>query len=294
MPGPSDVLSRRLAWPGAMLIGLVLATAWLPSALAQNATPAADGASPVAMASPAARTADCAMPLGLAPGSACLVVIHAAAGTPAIDVLVDGKTAIQGLAFGQASPYIGVPAGQRQIEVTAAGDAAGTALLYLPLPLEAGMAYEVAVVGKADALTAAILSDNLDPLMEDRARIRILQTIPDAPPADVAVAGGETIFPDVEYGSATGYAEVPAGRTPVDLEVRVAGGAIAFPIPRATLEPGMVYTFYAIGQITDPASLRVLPVLAPASGSVGAGTPAPTLSAIPLTAGTPAAATPAA
>jgi hypothetical protein len=173
--------------------------------------------------------------------------------------------------------------------VTAAGDATGTPLLDLPLPLEAGMAYEIAVVGKAGAPTAAILSDNLDPLADDRARIRILQTIPDAPPADVAVAGGETIFTAIEYGSATGYAEVPAGATGVDLEVRVAGGTIAYALPRATLEPGMVYTFYAIGQTTDPAGLRLLPVVAPASGSARAGTPAPTLPAIPLTAGTPAA-----
>lgn len=270
-----------------------LAAAGAPRALAQEATPAGEpGASPVAIASPAARTADCAGPLGLEPGGACLVVVHAAAGAPEVDIYVDGEAAIEGLAFGTASAYVGLPGGEHEIAVVEAGAGPEEALLALPLSLEAGMAYEVAAVAAGDGVTAAILSDNLDPLDDDRARVRVFQAIADAPTAEVAVAGGETLL-DVEAGSATGYAEVPAGQTPIDLEVRVAGGALTFPIPSATLEAGLAYTFYAVGDVADPSSLGVVAVAAPTTGSARAGEAIPAAAPIRLTPGTPAPATPA-
>ena len=285
--------SRHSALATALLLLGFLGAAGLPRANAQEATPAGDAAaSPVAIASPAARTADCAEPLGLEPGSACVVLVHAAAGVPDVDVYVDGNVAVEGIAFGAASPYLGLARGEHRVQVIAVGATPEEALLDFALPLEAGMAYEVAVVGRPDELTAAILSADLDPVAEDRARVRVFQAIPDAPPAEVRLAGGETVIPDVEYGAATGYAEVPASATPVDLEVRVAGGSVAFPIHEATIEPGLVYTFYAIGDLADPGSLGVLPVVAPASGSARAGAALPAGTPLPPWPGTPTAATP--
>jgi hypothetical protein len=295
MRGRNDAPGRRPLLVGALFLTGLLAAAGLPRTAAQDATPATDaGASPVAIASPGARTADCATTLGLDPGSACLLLVHAAAGVPDIDLYVDDEPAVEGLAFGAASPFLGLAPGEHQVQITEAGAPPADALLALALPLEAGLAYEVAALATADGPTAAILSTNLDPLVDDRARVRVFQAIPGAPPAEVALAGGETVIPDIEYGSATGYAEVPAGATPVDLEVRAAGGAVVFPLPGTTLEPGLVYTFYALGDIADPATLAVLPVTAPASGSAQAGGAPPAAAPIPLTPGTSPAATPAA
>jgi hypothetical protein len=285
-PRPSSIVLLLLA-------GLAVVVGGSARALAQEATPAGSpAASPVPIASPTARSADCAAPLGLEPGSACLVVVHAVAGAPDVDLYVDDEVAIEGLAFGTASTYLGLPAGEHEIRVTEAGAAPDEALLDLPLTLEAGFAYEVAALAADDGVTAAILSGNLDPLADDRARIRVFQAIADAPTAEVALAGGETILPNVEAGSATGYAEVPAGQTPVDLEVRAAGGVVTFPIPGATLEPGLAYTFYAVGDVADPASLRVVTVAAPTTGSAQAGSTPTAADPIPLTPGTPAPATP--
>lgn len=299
MPARTDARHRCPATFAALLLAVLAVAGAGPAPLAaQDATPADDpAASPVPIASPTARSADCAAPLGLAPGSACLVVVHAVAGAPDVDLYVDDEVAIEGLAFGTASAYLGLPAGEHEIRIVEAGADPAEALLDLPLTLEAGFAYEVAAlaVGQAaDGVTAAILSGNLDPLEDDRARIRVFQAIPDAPTAEVALAGGETLLPNVEAGSATGYAEVPAGQTSVDLEVRAAGGAVTFPIPGATLEPGLAYTFYAVGDLADPSSLQVVTVAAPTTGSALAGEALPTAAPLPLTPGTPAPATPAA
>ncbi|MDP9362755.1 MAG: DUF4397 domain-containing protein, partial [Chloroflexota bacterium] len=227
-------------------------------------------------------------------GSACVLLVHAAAGAPTVDVAVDGEAAADGLDFGRASSYLALPPGEHQIRLSEAGT--DEALLDLSLAFEAGLAYEVVAYIQDDAPTAAILSTNLDPLADDRARVRVFQAIPGAPPAEVALAGGETLIAGVEYGSATDYAEVPTGETPVDLEVRPAGVPIVFPIPRAGLEPGLVYTFYALGDLADLGSLGVLPVVAPTAGSATDGTPVPAAEPIPLSPGNPGtpAATPAA
>jgi len=202
------------------------------------------------------------------------------------DVAVDGEIAVDGLAFGAASSYLALPPGEHQIRLSEAGT--DEALLDLSLAFESGLAYEVVAYAQEDGPTAAVLSTNLDPLAEDRARIRVFQAIPGAPPAEVGLAGGEDLISGVEYGSATGYAEVPAGATPVDLEIRPAGVPVVFPLPGATLEPGLVYTFYAVGDLADPTTLGVLPIVAPAAGSDAVGASRPAIPPIPLTPGTPA------
>lgn len=281
--------------PHALAAGLLLLIGGAAGAAAQEGTPPGDPTgSPVAIASPAARSVDCTAPLGLAPGNACVLVVHAAAGAPNVDASIDGETAAEGITFGSASPFVAVAPGAHQVRVGPADAESDAATLDLALTFEAGLAYEVVVLTQDDGVTAAILSTNLDPLADDRARVRVFQAIPGAPSAEVARAGGETVIPDIEYGSATGYAEVPAGETPIDLEIRASGLPIAFPIEGAALEPGTVTTFYALGDVTDPASLAVLPVSAPASGATAAGTQAPAIDPIPLTPGTPAAGTPAA
>jgi hypothetical protein len=54
-----------------------------------------------------------------------LTVVHASAGVGAIDVTVDGETAVSNLAFGSASPRIQVPSGVQRIVVRAGDDVIG-------------------------------------------------------------------------------------------------------------------------------------------------------------------------
>jgi len=282
-------MSRRTAVPslralpvGVLLVVVLVAAARLWPATAQDATPAA---SPEG--SPVFERADCAEPLGLAPGGACVVVVHAAAEVGEVDVYVDGEQLLGNLAFGGVSGYVAVPAGERQVQVTAAGTPVAEAVVDQTLTLEAGVAYEVAAVGAVAPAGLAVSVADLEPLLDDNARVRVFQAIAGAPPSDVLLANGDPVLRNVTVGMASAYAEVPAGVTPIDLEVRPQGLPIAFPISGATLEPGLVYTFYAMGSVTDPTSLRVVPVIAPSSDAPTAGTPVASPQAIPLIPGTP-------
>ena len=282
-------MSRRTAGPslrvlpvGVLLVAVLATAARLWPATAQDATPVASPAG-----SPVFESVNCAEPLGLPPGGACVVVVHAAAEAGEADVYVDGERLHGELAFGEVAGYVALPAGDHRLQVTAAGAPVEEADIDQTLTLEAGVAYEVAAVGEVAPTGLAVSVADLEPLLDDKARIRLFQAIAGAPPSDVLLASGDPLLRNVTAGMASGYAEIPAGLSPIDLEVRPQGLPTAFRISDVTLEPGLVYTFYAVGQATDPTSLRVVPVIAPSKDAAMAGTPLASPPAIPLIPGTP-------
>ena len=80
------------------------------------------------------------------------------------------------------------------------------------------------------------------------------------------------VVPDVAFGEASGYADVPAGT--YELEARIAGtDDVALPMPGTVLAPNTSYTVYVVGQVAD-ASLGMVLVPVLVSPDI-AGTPIP-------------------
>jgi hypothetical protein len=207
----------------------------------------------------ASTTATCTATLGIgAEGDACVNVVHASPDAPAVDVYVDGQLALSNLAFGAFSGWVPVPAGEHQIQVTAAGAAIDTAVIDATVTLESGVAYQVAATGLLANITPQIFETDLTELSADTARVRVIHASPDAPAVDVAVTGGDVLISGLAFPSASDALEVPAGA--YDLEVRPAGTTdVALALPGVQLEAGMVYDIFAIGQVGD-GTLTVLVV----------------------------------
>ena len=219
-------------------------------------------------ATPSPETTDmgvCTEALGIGEaGNACVTVIHASPDAPAVDVYVDGTLALENLAFGAASGWVALPAGEHQVQVSATGTPADQAVIDATLALEEDAAYEVAAVGLVAEITAAVNQVNLSELGEDEARIRVVHASPDAPAVDIAVTDGDVLFGELAFPDASGTRTVPAGS--YDLEVRVAGTTdVALALPGVELEAGMVYSVYAIGLVGD-GSLTVLPIASSTTG----------------------------
>ena len=196
-------------------------------------------------------------------GDACLNVVHAFSDAPAVDVYVDGAKALGDLAFGATSGWVAVPAGEHQVQVTAAGAELETAVIDADVTLEEGAAYEVAATGLLAEIEPQVYQVNLSAIGsedEPMARVRVVHASPDAPAVDVAVKGGDVLIEDLAFPEASDYLSVPAAS--YDLEVRPTGTTdVALDLPGVELEAGMVYTIYAIGQTADD-TLTVLPVVA--------------------------------
>ena len=210
-------------------------------------------------ATPMMGMAACTMALGIgAEGDACINVVHASPDAPAVDVYLDGALALEGLEFGNFSGWVPVPAGDHQVQVTPAGEAADAAVIDAPVTVEAGMAYHIAATGTVDEIAPAIYPVDLTAPADGNARVRVIHASPDAPAVDVAVAGGDVLIADLAFPDASDALEVPAGS--YDLEVRPAGTTdVALDLPGVALEAGMVYDVFAIG-LVDDGSLSVLVV----------------------------------
>ena len=193
--------------------------------------------------------------------TASVRVAHLSPDAPNVDVYVDGSAVLEDVAFGTVSSYLDVPAGERQVEITAAGDAS-TSVFDSALPVEADTDYTVAAVGEisegADqAFEVLPLTDDNSAPSEGNARVRLVHASPDAPAVDVTLeSNGSAVYDGVAYGEST-YAEVPAG----DYTLQVRGDtenndgdvAASFDVSVAA---GEVYSAFAAGYLTpgdDPA-----------------------------------------
>ena len=186
-------------------------------------------------------------------------VVHATPGAPPLDILVDGiRLPIPAPAFGQATPYLNLPAGPHEFALAPAGVPAPVAVVTSSLALVPGQPYTLMVISVPPSLL--VLEDARFAAIGGPSRIRFVHASPDAPPAvDLAVVGGETLFAGVGYGQATPYIDMPAGT--VSLEVRAAGtSTIVLAMPDVALVAGTVYTFGDIGLVggTPPIGLLTL------------------------------------
>ena len=122
-----------------------------------------------------------------------------------LDLLVNGKTVAQAVARTEVSPPAVLEPGPATGLIRASGSE--TALVTLPLALEAGRSYTVMVAGPVGALTAMVSADTgstgtpppppptpVDsgtppPTPSDLVRFRILHAAPHAPPIDPYLTG---------------------------------------------------------------------------------------------------------
>ncbi|TDL82705.1 DUF4397 domain-containing protein [Peribacillus frigoritolerans] len=192
-----------------------------------------------------------------AENDAMVRIVHASPDAPAVDVVVDGKTVVEGAEFKAATDYMMVPAGDHKVEIFAAGTVAdGEPVISADLTVEAGMAYTAAAINKLDSLELKVLNDD-NMVTEGKAKVRVSHLSPDAPAVDVAVKGGDVLFPGAEFKGVTDYIEVDPGS--YDLEVRGAGTEdVVLDLAGTELKANMAYTVIAVGFAGGEPALEAL------------------------------------
>ena len=193
----------------------------------------------------------CASILGIGMDSdACVNVIHASPDAPNVDVWVNGEPALTNVAFQEFSGWLALPAGEYHVVVTPTGESADAAVIDAMLMLDAGVAYHVAAVGPVADIQPAVIEADLSATTDGNARVRVIHASPDAPAVDIALTDGDVLIPNLEFGAASDYLEVPAGS--YDLEVRVAGTTdVALPLAGTAFEGNMLYDVIAVGTVAD-------------------------------------------
>lgn len=194
--------------------------------------------------------------------------VHASPDAPAVDVWVDGKPALQNLAFKGISPYAALTAGAHNVQVVPAGQTS-PAVISATLTLADNQDYTVVAVGKLANIEPLVLKDNNSAPAAGKAHVRFVHASPDAPAVDIAVKGGPTIFNNIAFKGVGDYTPVNAGT--YDLEVRLAGtNTVALAVPGVQLQDGGVYTIFAMGLANGQPGLTAVASVDRAPGQAGA------------------------
>lgn len=201
-------------------------------------------------------TADDGTSIDLEAATAEVRVGHLAPEVGPVDVYVDGELELEDVNFQDVTDaYLTLPARSTNFQVFAANTTTNPAIDATAI-LNPGIAYSVLATGLASDLQATIFVDDRTPSGAN-AHVRFGHTSPDAPPVNIVVAGGPTLFTNRMFRTASEYASVAPGT--YTLEVRLTSDdSLALTVPGVSLATGTNYTIFAAGLAGDM-SLTALP-----------------------------------
>jgi len=175
-------------------------------------------------------------------------VLHMSYDAPAVDIWVDGSKVVSNLAYGESSGYAPVSAGTRSVTVVPAGQTE-PAVIEADLPIAADQMLSVLAVDALASISAVVATDE-EP--SDRAKIRFIHTVSDAPAVDIKVNSGDgaSLFTAVDFSTAADYIEVDGGTYTLVVTAHGSTNELVT-FDGVTLENGKVYTVIARGTL-DP------------------------------------------
>jgi hypothetical protein len=197
-------------------------------------------------------------PMNALAASSMVRVIHASPDAPAVDLIVDDMNrAVNGLAFGQYTDYLALPANVYNIKVVPEGGFPVDSVINADLSLFYYEKYTVLAVNSLSSIEPLVLLDDYLPLQQGKAKLRFVHASPDAPAVDIKVVDGPYLFQNISFREYGDYVTLP--KATVDVEVRVAGtDTVVLTIPGVTVNNGTAYSVYAIGLAGGTPGLSVL------------------------------------
>jgi hypothetical protein len=176
-------------------------------------------------------------------------VIHASPGAPEVDVLLDGQTLLQGLAYGTASSYATITPEEHRLQVVPTGQTADAAVVDETIDAAPGQAYLLAVYGLLNDIGGDIYDVDLSEIEPGQARVRLINFSPDAGDVDLLETGGDEWFGDVGLGEASDYEDIAPGTYSAD--VRGDDDRVLQTVADLTFEETRVDDVVVLGQVAD-------------------------------------------
>lgn len=186
-------------------------------------------------------------------GESFIRVVHASPDAPAVDIIVDGKTALRGVGYLDASDYLEVAEGEHEISIVPSGGTA--AVLTTTVELGDGDFYTAVAVGyvaaEGEDFDVLLLTDDATP-DDDSFAARVVHAAPSVPEVDVYVVPGGTELEDatpvlvgVAFGDVSDYLPVEAGDYDVAVTLSDETEAAIGPVSISP-EAGQALTFIAV------------------------------------------------
>ncbi|MFC7080431.1 DUF4397 domain-containing protein [Halorussus caseinilyticus] len=185
-------------------------------------------------------------------GNAQVRVAHMSPDAPAVNVQVDGETAVEDLEYSDVTEYLDLSAGDHDVTIVTAENE--TAVFEGQVSVEANEKYTVMAAGEVsenatEEFQVTVLSDATEAPTGNQSSVRLVHASPDAGPVDVTFQqSGDAVADNATFGNATDYTTVEDGV--YTFEVRPAAednnGTVVATFNESLLE-GNAYTGFVAG-----------------------------------------------
>lgn len=177
--------------------------------------------------------------------NARVMAVHASPDAPSVDLYVDGNKIGSNLAFPDATNYLTVGAGSRNVQVKVYNTS--TTVIDADVDVTANKSYSVFAVDSVSRISAIVLEDNLATPAAGKAHVRFVHLSPNAPAVNITLTDGTVIFGNVAFKGYEDFTPLDAGT--YDLQVRDAATntAVVLNLPGIELQAGKIYTVFAKG-----------------------------------------------
>ena len=171
-------------------------------------------------------------------------ILHAVVEGDVVDVYLNGSPFANNVRFTEFTPYIYVPKGRYMVEVFPR-DEKENPIVQGIIDITSCELMTVAIAGENDKSIEIIpIEEEMTIPTGNQSKARFIYLVPNGRPVDILL-DKQTVLENVEYKDVTPYVDIDPKTYQVDVLLNENGQLIRQ--IRVTINPGRIYSFYALG-----------------------------------------------
>lgn len=170
--------------------------------------------------------------------------LHAVVDGDVVDVHLNGEPFFNNIQFTNFTPYVYVPEGKYKIEVFLR-DQKENPIITDNIEVNAGELNTIAVIGESGKnIDILPIKEEMEIPTGNKSKVRFIHLVPNGRSVNVSL-DKDMVLEDVEYKEVTPYTDIDPKTYQVDVLLNKNNQLIRQ--IRVTINPGRVYSFYALG-----------------------------------------------
>ncbi|HSQ87258.1 DUF4397 domain-containing protein [Romboutsia sp.] len=170
-------------------------------------------------------------------------ILHAVPYGEEVDVYINGFPFYNDIRFAQFTPYIYVPEGEHIFSVYVK-DEKDKPLAEAKVQVNSDELITMPIILNESGLELLPIPEEMEAPSGTQSKFKFVHLVPELPPVNILM-DGERIFTNVKYKDYTEYKEMQPKEYKMDIEIPENNKV--FISNKANINPGRIYTFYAIG-----------------------------------------------
>lgn len=170
--------------------------------------------------------------------------LHAVVDGDVVDIYLNGSPFFNNVQFTNFTPYVYVPEGKYKIEVFLR-DQKENPIITDNIEINAGELNTIAVIGESGKTIEILpIKEEMEIPTGNKSKVRFIHLVPNGRSVNILL-DKEMVLEDAEYKEVTPYTDIDPKTYQVDILLNENGQLIRQ--IRVTINPGRVYSFYALG-----------------------------------------------